>query len=107
MYFLHRCEYALYLFTYQPSYLDIATTWRRMPLFLSCRAGVPHSFLNEVMQSQCEINMQIPDQHVGAVIGKGRCNITEVMQMSGAKVQISPKEEASLTRTIHFTGTGR
>jgi len=49
--------------------------------------------------------MQIPNDLIGCVIGKGGAKINEIRQLSGATIKISNTEEGSKERCVSISGT--
>jgi len=55
--------------------------------------------------TQVSSKMTIPNLSVGAVIGKGGSNISQVRQISGARVKVHEMEQGSQERVLEITGT--
>ncbi|XP_022246673.1 poly(rC)-binding protein 3-like isoform X2 [Limulus polyphemus] len=49
--------------------------------------------------------MNIPNDLIGCVIGKGGAKINEIRQLSGATIKISNSDESSKDRTVSISGT--
>mmetsp|Transcript_24020 Transcript_24020/g.75232 ORF Transcript_24020/g.75232 Transcript_24020/m.75232 type:complete len:318 (-) Transcript_24020:393-1346(-) len=50
----------------------------------------------------------VPDEHVGAVVGRGGRTITEIQQVSGVRIKISDRDdfvEGTTNRKVSITGT--
>eukprot|EP01066_Platyproteum_vivax_P003512 Platyproteum_vivax@DN14441_c0_g1_i1.p1 len=67
-----------------------------------------------LLQSHCWISLHIPDNCVGFVIGKNGTHVNEILQASGAKVQLSHKNDlvpgegvdaGTNNRKVTITGT--
>ncbi|EPT24774.1 putative RNA-binding protein Nova-1 [Toxoplasma gondii TgCatPRC2] len=67
-----------------------------------------HSAAADALSLQCEISLQVPDQSIGAVIGRNGACVTEVINATGARVQISQKGDlvpGTNDRKIVLSGT--
>ncbi|XP_076356419.1 poly(rC)-binding protein 3-like isoform X4 [Tachypleus tridentatus] len=69
----------------------------------SLRASAAAPNLAAAATNVTEIN--IPNDLIGCVIGKGGAKINEIRQVSGASIKISNSEEGSKDRTVTITGT--
>eukprot|EP00951_Prasinocladus_malaysianus_P002829 scaffold20094_cov41-Prasinocladus_malaysianus.AAC.2 len=52
------------------------------------------------------LHLTIPSEHVGGIIGKGGSNITQIRQISGARVQLFDANDSG-NRELEITGTQR
>ena len=50
------------------------------------------------------IVVPVPDEHVGAVIGRGGATISEIQALSGVIIKISPRDEHAGPRKLTLTG---
>ncbi|XP_055929209.1 poly(rC)-binding protein 3-like isoform X2 [Argiope bruennichi] len=69
----------------------------------SLRPGTAATALASVTTTTTEMN--IPNDLIGCVIGKGGAKINEIRQLSGATIKISNSEEGSKDRTVAISGT--
>ncbi|KAJ3204856.1 hypothetical protein HDU67_009255 [Dinochytrium kinnereticum] len=77
--------------------------------------GMPHQMprpgppgMAPVMPPQGAMQMQqifIPNEMVGAIIGKGGTKINEIRQMSGCQIKIAEPTEGAAERLVTITGT--
>lgn len=59
------------------------------------------------IQSSATLEITVPDELIGAILGKGGKTITELMQYSGARIQVSQKGEfvpGTTNRKVVITG---
>ncbi|CBZ55836.1 HnRNP-E2 protein, related [Neospora caninum Liverpool] len=67
-----------------------------------------HAAATDALSLQCEISLQVPDQSIGAVIGRNGACVTEVINATGARIQISQKGDlvpGTNDRKIVLSGT--
>ncbi|KAF8823005.1 putative Rna-binding protein Nova-2, partial [Cardiosporidium cionae] len=60
-----------------------------------------------VLISNCEIHLHVPDNAIGAIIGKQGSCLSEIMRRSGAKVMVSQKGElvpGTMNRQVKLSG---
>ncbi|CAI7901157.1 unnamed protein product, partial [Closterium sp. NIES-53] len=56
-------------------------------------------------QGQARIELQLPGQAIGSVLGKGGNTIKNIRQMSGANIKIQPSAEGTTDRIVEISGT--
>lgn len=62
----------------------------------------------ELFSAPCEISIQVPDEAIGALIGKNGSRITNIMNSTGAQIRISRKGElvpGTTNRKVRIAGT--
>ncbi|CAG5130895.1 unnamed protein product, partial [Candidula unifasciata] len=65
--------------------------------------GTPHSALSSPGQQAQEMN--IPNDLIGCIIGRGGQKINEIRQVSGATIKISNAENGLSDRKVTITGS--
>ncbi|CAI5512350.1 unnamed protein product [Closterium sp. Naga37s-1] len=55
-------------------------------------------------QGQARIELRLPGQAIGSVLGKGGNTIKNIRQMSGANIKIQPSEEGTTDRIVEISG---
>ncbi|CAI5458222.1 unnamed protein product [Closterium sp. Yama58-4] len=70
--------------------------------FVKTEASEPHG--HGQGQEQARIELRLPGQAIGAVLGKGGNTIKNIRQMSGANIKIQPPEAGSTDRIVKISG---
>ena len=57
---------------------------------------------------QVSVTVAVPDEHIGAVLGKGGRTISEIQVVSGVRIKVSDRNdfvEGTRNRKVSLTGT--
>ena len=72
------------------------------------QAANPSSVFTETLSATTTINMAVPDQYVGLILGPGGSYVAEITRFTGAKITVSRRGEfieGTQNRSVTIVGT--